>query len=314
MNAPILPGDDIVLPFLIAPLGVRGRIIRLGRLVDEVVHQHDYPLPVSTLLAETVALTGLLGSALKVDGKFILQTSTDGPVDMLVADYTSPGLMRGYARHHVDSESTDTDIGHLLGHGHLAMTIDQGPETERYQGIVELAGEDLSAAADTYFARSEQIPTRLKLAAGRLMGRGESEAATWRAGAIMVQHLPGDGTQSPLPLTSGEGGDDEILPEDDNWVKARLLVDTVEDHELLDPMLAPERLLYRLFHEDGVRVFPPIGLKRHCTCSRERIAGIISRFTPEERADMVQEGKITATCEFCSTRYVFEPEEFAGEE
>lgn len=314
MNAPILPVDDIVLPFLIAPLGVRGRIIRLGKLVDEVVHQHDYPLPVSALLAETMALTGLLGSALKMDGKLILQTSTDGSVDMLVADYTSPGLMRGYARHHVDSQSTDTDIAHLLGNGHLAMTIDQGPETERYQGIVELAGEDLSAAADTYFARSEQIPTRLKLAAGRLMGRGESEAASWRAGAIMVQHLPGDGVSSPLPLTSGEVGDDEVLPEDDNWVKARLLVDTVEDHELLDPMLAPERLLYRLFHEDGVRVFPPIGLKRHCTCSRERIAGIISRFTPEERADMVQDGKITATCEFCSTRYVFEPEEFAGED
>ncbi len=314
MNAPLLPADDIVLPFLIAPLGVRGRIIRLGRLVDEVVRQHDYPLPVSALLAETMALTGLLGSALKLDGKFILQTRTDGPVDMLVADYTSPGLMRGYARHHVDSESTATDVGRLLGNGHLAMTIDQGPETERYQGIVELAGEDLSAAADSYFARSEQIPTRLKLAAGRLLGRGGSDEASWRAGAIMVQHLPGNGAQSPLPLTSGEGGDDEVFPEEDHWVKARLLVDTVEDHELLDPLLAPERLLYRLFHEDGVRVFPAISLRRHCTCSRERIAGIMSRFTPQERADMVEDGRITATCEFCSARYDFDPEEFTGDE
>ncbi len=309
-----LPADDIVLPFLVAPLGVRGRIIRLGALVDEVVRPHDYPAPVSALLAETMAITGLLGSALKVDGKFILQTSSDGPVDMLVADYASPGLMRAYARHRPEAIATDADPAALLGHGHLAMTIDQGPDTERYQGIVELGGQGLSEAADTYFARSEQIPTRLKLATGRLIGRGPGEAAHWRAGAIMVQHLPADRGQSPLPLSSGEGGDEEALPEDDRWVKARLLLDTVEDHELLDPLLAPERLLYRLFHEDGVRVFPTIELARHCTCSRERVADIIARFTPEERAEMLDDGQITATCEFCSTRYVFAPEEFPDED
>jgi len=128
----------------------------------------------------------------------------------------------------------------------------------------------------------------------------------------MVQHLPGDGGQSPLPLTSGEGGEADVLAEDDRWVKARLLLDTVEDHELLDPLLAPERLLYRLFHEDGVRVFRAIALKSHCTCSRERIADIIARFTPAERADMLEGGQITATCEFCSARYQFDPGEFAS--
>jgi molecular chaperone Hsp33 len=310
----LLPADDIVLPFLIAPLGVRGRLIRLGTMVDEVVRQHDYPAPVSALLAETMALTGLLGSALKVDGKFILQTRSDGPVDMLVADYTSPGLMRGYARHHLEPATGAPAAARLIGRGHLAMTIDQGPDNERYQGIVALEGAGLSAAAHTYFTQSEQIPTRLKLAAGQLLGRGGGEAASWRAGAIMVQHLPANGGASPLPLTSGEGGDDEASPEDDRWVKARLLLDTVEDHELLDPLLAPERLLYRLFHEDGVRVFPTVALARHCTCSRERIADIIARFTAAERADMLENGNITATCEFCSARYVFGQEEFAAEE
>ncbi len=305
------PADDIVLPFLVAPLGVRGRLIRLGALVDEVVRRHDYPPPVSALLAETLALTGLLGSALKVDGKFIFQTRTDGPVDMLVADYTAPGLMRGYARHHPERIEGDATPAGLIGHGHLAMTIDQGPDTERYQGIVALEGEDLGAAAHTYFAQSEQIPTRLRLAAGQLVGR---EGTSWRAGAVMVQYLPADGGLSPLPLSSGEGGVDEVHPEDDRWTKARLLLDTVEDHELLDPLLAPERLLYRLFHEDGVRVFPAVALRHHCTCSRQRIAEIIARFSPQERADMLEAGKITATCEFCSTRYVFAPDEFAAVE
>ncbi len=306
-----LPADDIVLPFLIAPLGVRGRLIRLGGLADEVVSRHDYPPPVSALLAETLALTGLLGSALKVDGKFIFQTRTDGPVDMLVADYTAPGLMRGYARHHPERIEADANAAQLIGHGHLAMTIDQGPDTERYQGIVALEGEGLAAAAHTYFSQSEQIPTRLRLAAGQLLWR---EGASWRAGAIMIQHLPSDGGQSPLPLTSGEGGEDELSPQDDRWVKASLLLDTVEDHELLDPLLAPERLLYRLFHEDGVRVFATVALKAHCTCSRQRIAEIIARFSAEERADMLENGKIIATCEFCSSRYVFEPDEFAAAE
>jgi molecular chaperone Hsp33 len=310
----LLPADDIVLPFLIAPLGVRGRLIRLGAMVDEVVRQHDYPVPVSALLAETMALTGLLGSALKVEGKFILQTRSDGPVDMLVADYATPGLMRGYARHHLGAATGEETAAQLVGRGHLAMTIDRGSDSERYQGIVALQGDGLSAAAHAYFTQSEQIPTRLKLAAGQLMGRGAGEAASWRAGAIMVQHLPGDGGASPLPLTGGEGGDDDQLPEDDRWVKARLLLDTVEDHELLDPLLAPERLLYRLFHEDGVRVFSTVALARHCTCSRERIADVIARFTPEERADMLENGTITATCEFCSARYVFGREEFPAQE
>jgi molecular chaperone Hsp33 len=310
MTAPA-PADDIVLPFLIAPLGVRGRLIRLGAAVDDIVRQHAYPAPVSALLAEATALTGLLGSALKVEGKFILQTRSDGPVDLLVADYTVPGLMRGYARHHLDASATAG--GDLMGRGHLAMTIDQGPETDRYQGIVELEGEGLGAAAHTYFARSEQIPTRLKLAAGQLVGGAPDGGDSWRAGAIMIQHLPRDGGASPLPLTSGDGEGGEAPPEDDRWVKARTLLDTVEDHELLDPMLGPERLLYRLFHEDGVRVFRTVPIRRHCTCSRQRIADIIARFDAVERAGMVEGGVITATCEFCSARYVFHPEEFPSD-
>ena len=200
-----LPGEDLVLPFEIKPLGVRGRLVRLGAAVDDILHRHDYPPPVSALLAEAVALTAMLGAMLKFDGKFILQTKTDGPVDMIVADYVSPGRIRGYARFdaaRVAALESPTQQA-LLGNGYLAMTVDQGPDMERYQGIVPLHGEDLTAAAHGYFEKSEQIPTRIRLAAGPLMQRG-SKAESWRAGAIMVQHLPREGGQSPLPTHSGD--------------------------------------------------------------------------------------------------------------
>jgi len=305
--------DNLVMPFEIKPLGVRGRIVRLGSVVDDILHRHDYPSPVSALLAEAVALSAMLGASLKFEGKFILQTNTDGPVDMIVADFTSPGKVRGYAR--FDREAVAgldaATPAALLGKGHLAMTVDQGVDMERYQGIVPVDGRSLSDAAHTYFAQSEQIPTRLRLAAGPLLGRGPKAAESWRAGAIMVQHLPRHGGMSPMRMTSGDApeGAEEPLNENDDWVKARLLLDTAEAHELLDPTLTPETLLYRLYHEDGVTVFPPSGLERHCTCSRERIGEVLKRFSPEDRADMLEDGVITVTCEFCSTAYRFTPEE-----
>ena len=308
------PRDDLLLPFEIKPLGVRGRLVRLGAAVDDILHRHDYPPAVSALLAEAVALTALLGSTLKIDGKFILQTKTDGPVDRIVADYVSPGKLRGYARFDRERVESMTAASQpaLLGSGYLAMTVDPGPGMERYQGIVPLAAEDLTAAAHAYFEKSEQIPTRIRLAAGPLLQRGE-KAEHWRAGAIMVQHLPREGGSSPLPSQSGDApeGHDGPVEEHDDWVKARLLLDTVEPHELLDPRLSAEGLLYRLYHEDGVTAYPATALDRYCSCSREGILGMLERFPADDQASMVENGQIGVTCEFCSTFYQIDPAELA---
>ena len=308
-------GEDLVLPFEIRPLGVRGRLVRLGAAVDDILSRHDYPPPVSALLAEAVAVTAMLGAMLKFDGKFILQTKTDGPVDMIVADYVSPGKVRGYARFDAARLALfqNPTEAQLMGNGYLAMTVDQGPDMDRYQGIVPLQGADLTEAAHSYFEKSEQIPTRIRLAAGPLMQRG-AKSESWRAGAIMVQHLPREGGQSPLPTHSGDApeGADAPLAENDDWVKARLLLDTVEAHELLDPQLSAERLLYRLYHEDGVTAYPSTPVTRYCSCSADSITRMLARFPQEDRDDMVENREIAVTCEFCSTTYRFAPGELGG--
>ena len=235
---------------------------------------------------------------------------------MLVADYVSPGKVRGYARFDAERLAAlpaQTQAA-VLGTGYLAMTVDQGPDMDRYQGIVPLTGEDdLTAAAHGYFEKSEQIPTRIRLAAGPLMQRGSS-AENWRAGAIMVQHLPREGGSSPLPTHSGDApdGGDSPPQEHDDWVKARLLLDTVEAHELLDPQLSAEQLLYRLYHEDGVTAYPATPVARYCSCSAESITRMLARFPAADQADMVENGEIAVTCEFCSTTYRLSPGDIAG--
>ena len=299
---------DHVIPFAIKPLGVRGRIVRLGAVVDDILSKHDYPDAVSALVAESTALTAMLGSALKIDGKFIIQTKSDGPASMIVADFISPGHVRAMAKFDKTKLAAlqNPQQKDLLGEGYLGMTIDQGSDMERYQGIVSLGDNTLADAAHTYFLQSEQIPTRLRLAAGPLITRGE-KATHWRAGAIMVQHLPSEGGVSAIPEQMPEGQASEIL-EDDNWVKARLLLDTVEDHELLDPTLTTEELLYRLYHEDGVTVYPAIPITRHCTCSHEAVESMLRNFPTGDRTDMMKDGMIEVVCEFCSTPYRFKPE------
>jgi len=285
--------DDGILPFEIKPLGVRGRIVRLGPMIDEILSKHDYPDNVSAMLAEAVALVAMLGNSLKFKGKLTLQTRSDGPLSMLVVDYTTPGKMRGYA--HFDRQAVEgiSDNNALIGKGHLALTIDQGEDMENYQGIVALAGgknsQVLADAAHNYFAQSEQIPTSLKLAAGSVT---TEMGTSWRAGAIMVQHVPGSG-----------------LVEEDSWSKARLLLETTEVHELLDPTLAPERLLFRLFHEDGVTVHTPSNLQHQCSCSKTRVLDMLASFSDAERADMVVEGQVEVVCQFCSNTHRFKPQE-----
>lgn len=305
------PLHDALLPFEVSSLDVRGRLIKLGPTLDEILSKHAYPPQVSRLLGEAIVLATLLGSSLKFEGRFILQTQTDGPVSMIVVNFTAPDKLRAYARFDAARLKEGQSSGELLGHGHLAMTVDQGADMSRYQGLVALHGGDLEAAAHEYFLRSEQIPTRVRLAIGEeLRGQGRHR---WRAGGLLLQFLPKSqerARQADLhPGDAPEGTAPHSVSEDDAWVEAQSLMRTVEDVELIDPALSGERLLFRLFHERGVRVFPVQPVKAQCSCSREAVSAMLARFTPKDRADMIEDGKVIVTCEFCSSVYEFTPEE-----
>ena len=306
--------DDTVQPFEVSALDLRGRVVRLGSAVDEILAPHNYPPPVAKLLGEAVALTVLLGSALKIEGRFILQTQTDGPVSFLIVDFQAPDRLRAYARFDAKRLRDGQDSGALLGHGHLAMTIDQGADMSRYQGLVALEGGNLEDAAHEYFLRSEQIPTRVRLAVGEeWRGGGDGPKHRWRAGGMLLQFLPKAperARQADLhPGDAPEGVQTHEVAEDDAWVEGQSLLQTVEDVELIDPDLSGERLLYRLFHERGVRVFAPLPLRAKCSCSRDAVSGMLNSFEPKDRADMVKDGKVVVTCEFCSSVYEFTPQE-----
>jgi molecular chaperone Hsp33 len=308
--------DDTVLPFEISTLDLRGRLVRLGPAVDEILTRHNYPLPVAKLLGEAIALAVLLGSALKIEGRFILQTQTDGPVRMLVVDFRSPGTVRACARFDAARvagaiEAGKASAGALLGRGHLAMTIDQGPDMNRYQGLVALDGGSLEDAAHEYFKSSEQIPTRVRLAVGEELSAGARHR--WRAGGILLQFLPKAPERARVadldPGDAPEGTPAHVVTEDDAWVEGRSLISTVEDVELIDPALSSERLVYRLFHERGVRVFKSVPVVAQCSCSRPGVEAMLRSFSQDDRDDMVENGEISVTCEFCSANYRFAPEE-----
>jgi molecular chaperone Hsp33 len=341
------PVEDAILPFEVASLDLRGRVVRLGPALDRILGSHDYPQPVAKLLGEAIALTVLLGSSLKFEGRFILQTQTDGPVRMLVVDFTSdftnPGRVRACAR--FDRARVEAAIaaraasaGELLGQGHLAMTIDQGTDMSRYQGLVALTGGGLEDAAHEYFLRSEQIPTRVRLAVAEEFSAattdskadGEPRSAfaasgidatpgprhRWRAGGMLLQFLPKSAERMRGPdLDPGDapaGTAPHVVAEDDAWREGRALIETVKDIELIDPDLSSEQLLFRLFHEHGVRVFRSTGVEAKCSCSRENVANMLKSFSQDDRDHMVENGVISVTCEFCSSHYVFEPGEVAG--
>jgi molecular chaperone Hsp33 len=313
-------GDDAVLPFEVNGLDVRGRAIQMGPALSALLARHDYPLPVSKLLGEAVVLAVLLGSSLKFEGQFLLQTQTDGPVDMLVVDYRTSGDIRAYARFNKERVA-EMDVDGLskpellLGKGILAMTIDQGEFTSRYQGIVQLDGVSLEEVAHLYFSQSEQIPTLVRLAVAEMMTREDGGAAhSWRAGGLLVQYLPeaSIGVQRDLPGGDAPEGMEHHAEEEDAWAEATSLVSTVEDHELIDPDVPAERLLYRLFHERGVRVYDSMAVREQCSCSRDRIQGVLSSFSAEEITDSIEDGEISVTCEFCGQKYSFDPQEFLG--
>lgn len=308
-----MAGEDFVLPFQTIRSRVTGRIVRLAGVADRILKRHDYPEGVSTVLGEALALTALLGTGLKFEGRMILQTKSDGPLNFLVADFETPGSLRGYASFDAArSESTRSGDGRgearLLGTGHLAMTIDPGGDMDRYQGIVALEGATLTEAALTYFRQSEQLPTFLRLAVAREHIGGPDGGWRWRAGGLLLQHVSHEGGKSVDELAAAEERGLLLGEEDDHWQRVSILASTVEDHELIDPSLSSERLLYRLFHEEGVRVYDARPIREYCKCSRERVQEFLKRFGPTELADMREpDGSISVTCEFCSTRYAFDP-------
>lgn len=287
--------NDLLLPFTVEASGLRGRLVRLGPALASMLAGHDYPPPVAKLVAEAAVLAVVLAGMLKYDGLFTLQMKGDGPVRFVVVDVTSQGDLRAYARFDA-AEVAAIDPRHepvpgLLGGGHLAFTVDQGPDTERYQGITELTGASLADCAHAYFRRSEQIETAIRIVA-RL---GEDGSAY--ADAVMVQRLP-------------EGTEDRDAEEaEDAWRQALALVGSLSDKEMADPGLTPEDLLYRLFHEPGVRVFAAKPLRHRCRCSRASIERALRTLAPEELRDIARDGSTTITCEFCRAGYSFEAAE-----
>jgi molecular chaperone Hsp33 len=295
---------DFVRGFQIEGMNVRGRVVRLMDLADRVIAAHGYPDSVSRVVGEALALVALLGASLKFEGVLTLQTRSDGPLRMVVADFMSPGTMRACAtfdRTAVEALGPMPIFSQLVGKGSLAITIDPGGEMERYQGIVTLEGEGLADAATSYFDNSEQIPTRIKLSVATLMARGAAEPRPhWRAGGVIIQNL------AALGGHAAQAKDD---PGED-WTRASMLFSTVEPHELVDPQVEAERLLFRLYHEDGVRVFETQTLEFGCRCSAERVVSVLSQYPAAEVQGLVEaDGAISATCEFCSTVYRFQPDE-----
>lgn len=299
--------DDLVLPFRTVRSGMVGRLVRLGGVIDTILAGHDDPEPVSRVLGEALVLTALLGSGLKSDSRLILQTKSDGPIGFVITNYEQPGRMRGYASHKkqllADVQAAHGhDQGAFIGHGHMALTIDPGGDMDSHQGIVSLAGKPLIDAAHDYFRQSEQIPTFIRVAVARHYSQGTWR---WRGGGLMLQHLMSETEQVRLAAARGEIDDNFLLGEDDDhWQRVSLLAATIEDHELLDPLLAPERLLLRLFHEEGVRAGPGTAVSSFCRCSEDRIRLLLQSFGAKELADMLEDDRCVAVkCEFCTRTY-----------
>ncbi len=294
--------NDGLHPFLIENIDVRGRLVCLGPAIDAILARHDYPEPVARLLGETVTLAAVLAGSIKYDGVFTLQAQGDGPVRLLVADVTAEGHLRGYAS--VDrnryaalsDKSPSNPVPRLLGAGHLAFTVDQGGNTERYQGIVELTGATLAACAQHYFRQSEQIDSVIHLAF-------ERGAAGWRSGGIAVQRLPRSHSEREAAWSMAPLADED---REDGWRRVAASISTVKESELADAIHRPERLLYRLFNEDGVRLFRKRPLTDRCRCSRERAAATLRMLPRAELDDMKIDGRVVVTCQFCNRHEQFD--------
>jgi molecular chaperone Hsp33 len=295
MIGPALEADsdltiDLIQPFQLDVSNVRGRVVRLGAALDDVLGRHNYPPVVEQVVAEAIAATILLASLLKYEGVFTLQAKGDGPLSLMVVDVTTAGDVRAYARYDAEKLPAQGDLQTLFGSGYLAFTVDQGENTEGYQGIVALEGTTLTHSLAHYFEQSEQLPTVAKAAARRY-------PEGWRAGGILIQRLPDDDAGRVLK-TPGE--------DEEDWRRASILMNTAAEVELLDRTLHLNGLLYRLFHEERVRVFLPHAVQRGCRCSLERVENVLRTIARDELDDLKVEGEVVVTCEFCSTAYRFD--------
>jgi len=286
--------DDFITIFQLDGQPVRGRSISLGDELDKAIAKR-YPDTVARLLGEAMLIGALVAQSLKFKGRLVVQChgTNEGAVSLLVADCTSEGGIRGYARWDEDAlkeillDSRAPGANTLLGGGTFSMTIDQGPDMDQYQGLAAIEGKNLSDCAEHYFAQSEQIPTEIRLACGQNV---ESDGAHWRGGGMMIQKVAGDAARGDT---------------DDAWTTARTLFATLTDSELINPYLSQNELLYRLFHEDGVRLIDTHDVRAQCACSRDRLYKTLKSFDKDAVAEMAENGEITANCEFCGTNYVF---------
>lgn len=296
---------DQVLGFSVVGGAVRGRLARLQTALDTILdRQHGYPEPVGALLAETVALAVVLASSLKFDGIFTLQAQGKGPVSLLVADVTSTGHIRAHARFDSDRLAgvgieAHGSVPKLLGEGYLAFTVDQGADTERYQGIVALEGETLEDCARSYFKQSEQLDTAVEVAV-----RPPSDQGGWMACALMIQRMPAGSGNSPI-----------LVAEDaeEGWRRAEILLGSIRPSEMLDPALSPEALLYRLYHAEQCQTFPPKALEARCRCSRDRVKATLASLPAADLAALADpQGRVVVVCEFCRTEHAIPVAELGG--
>lgn len=309
--------DDTVLPFQLDRSDIRGRVARLDGVLETVLAQHDYPSVIEALVAEMALLTALIGQTIKLRWKLSLQVRGDGPARLIATDYYGPtedgepARIRAWASYDADRLDEGSDPFSQIGKGYFAILIDQGAGMAPYQGITPIAGQSLSDCAQTYFAQSEQLPTRFALTYGRstLAGRGEF----WRAGGVMIQHMP---KASPFVASDGGTGDGGLLraqdilggDEGENWNRANILLDTVEELELIGPQVQPTDLLVRIFHEEGPRVFDPQPVVFGCSCSSDKVRQSLSIYSAKDIATMTTEdGIVTADCQFCGAHYEFDP-------
>lgn len=288
--------DNFILPFQLESSRIRGRIVRVGSVLDDILSAHKtYQDDVLHLTGEMLTLCAMLSSMLKYEGVFTLQTQGDGPLKMLVADMTSDGGIRACAtfKEEISEQKVIEHRTELLGKGYMAFTVDQGGYTDRYQGIVELKDGTLIESVQNYFAQSEQIATGMMMAVGKVNGK-------WQGCGIMVQRMPEDSTNY---------NKDSNVHEDD-WRRTMVLLGSVKDEEMLNAGLPARDLLFRLFHEEGVRIYDPQELKKTCRCSPERVRGVLSTMSDDDIRDITVDDKIVMTCEFCSTDYTFDPKDF----
>ena len=309
--------DDTVLPFQLDRSDIRGRVVRLDGALDQMLRQHAYPPLIEALVAEAAGLTALIGQSIRPRWKLSLQIRGKGPARLIATDYygpdsdNAPARIRAYASYDAERLDLEAEPFSQIGDGYFAVMLDQGEGMVPYQGFTPIAGGTLSACAETYFAQSEQLPTRFAVRFGKSQLPGGVEH--WRGGGVMLQHMPQVAGSVAAEAGSGAGGllsHADILAGDEaeHWTRANLLLDTVEELELIGPSVAPTDLLVRLFHEEGPRVFDAQPVHFGCSCSPDKVRAAMSIYSRKDIRHMTTpEGIVTADCQFCGAHYEFDP-------